>query len=311
MSSVTRISLFIVLSLALHLLSLSFNFMQSAKALEPARMGVDYVSRSADSFYPAPILKTSTRRVTQKQLQQVKKSIPVDPEKSEQVKLKDIRTKEIEPATLVSEFKKEKILPKAGVIATAVINSPVVKPITAPEPKKSPLIENAATEISVTVTETSMHEGDDPVFEDTAQKLSVPVSAVSEPQSGGVAALDQIKAKVPRSDQGTASLLRGQESINAPRQSSSALPRYDLNPSPHYPQVAKLRGWEGKVMFEVLILKNGRVGHLSILASSGYRSLDNAARKAINRWQFKPATSSGVSVDSQVKIPITFSLKDL
>ncbi|MFK5927739.1 MAG: energy transducer TonB [Desulfuromusa sp.] len=90
-----------------------------------------------------------------------------------------------------------------------------------------------------------------------------------------------------------------------------ALPRYDVNPVPHYPQVAKLRGWEGKVVFEVLILKNGRVGQLEVLASSGYRSLDSAARKAINRWKFSPATSFGVSIDSKVEIPVTFSLKDL
>ncbi|MDX2494376.1 MAG: energy transducer TonB [Desulfuromusa sp.] len=305
MSSVARISSFIVLSLALHLLSLSFNFMRPAQVFELTQVGIDYVSRSVDSFYPAPILKASTHRVTQKQRQQVKKSIPVSPESSV---LKHIRTKEIEPAPLVSELKVKEILPH--VIPVAIVESLPAQPIAKPEPSQSSSIENDALEEPLADAETSVPEDDDPAFDNAAQ-LPEPTFADSEFQGEESAAFDQIKSEILSTNHNLTSLLPGQERANDAQQSSNALPRYDLNPSPRYPQVAKLRGWEGKVVFEALILKNGRVGHLNVLASSGYRSLDNAARKAINRWQFKPALSSGVLVDSQVKIPITFSLKDL
>ncbi|MDX2493578.1 MAG: energy transducer TonB [Desulfuromusa sp.] len=307
MSSVARISSFIVLSLALHLLSLSFNFMRPAQVFESTQVGIDYVSRSADSFYPAPILKTSNHRVTQKQLQQVKTGIPVSPEGSK-VNLKHIRTKKIEPAPLVSELKEEIILPE--IIPVAIVDSPSATLGTIPELSKSSSVENDALEKPLAGVETSVSEDDDPALE-IAVQLSVPTSVDTEFQGAETVALDKDITEIPSANQDTVSLSLGQEGVNIAQQSTDAMPRYDLNPSPRYPKVAKLRGWEGQVVFEALILKSGRVGHLSILASSGYRSLDNAARKAINRWQFKPALSSGVSVDSQVKIPITFSLKDL
>lgn len=89
----------------------------------------------------------------------------------------------------------------------------------------------------------------------------------------------------------------------------TAQPRYAVNPKPEYPRVAKLRGWQGDVLFQVEVLASGRVGRVSLVASSGYRSLDRAARKALRRWVFKPATNMGVPVASEVRIPIHFALE--
>lgn len=89
----------------------------------------------------------------------------------------------------------------------------------------------------------------------------------------------------------------------------SALPRYDINPRPEYPRIAKTRGWEGVVLFDVLVRKDGRVGRMKMLSSSGYRSLDNAAKKVLRRWKFVPGTIMGIPVESQVKVPIRFSLQ--
>jgi periplasmic protein TonB len=44
--------------------------------------------------------------------------------------------------------------------------------------------------------------------------------------------------------------------------------------------------------------------------SSGYRSLDRAAAKAVRRWQFDPACSAGLAVASRVVVPIRFMLTD-
>jgi TonB family protein len=125
--------------------------------------------------------------------------------------------------------------------------------------------------------------------------------------SEGISTQDEVATD----NQKSASILNGQKKTNSSQGFRDALPRYDVNPPPRYPDVAKLRGWEGTVVFEALILTNGRVGPLNILASSGYRSLDNAARKAITRWKFSPATTFGQPIDSEVEIPVTFSLKDL
>lgn len=88
----------------------------------------------------------------------------------------------------------------------------------------------------------------------------------------------------------------------------SARPRYGHNPAPAYPQTARRRGWQGTVEFEVRVLSSGQVGELQLRTSSGYKSLDEAAHRAIERWRFSPATISGVAVESWVVIPVHFVL---
>ncbi len=87
-----------------------------------------------------------------------------------------------------------------------------------------------------------------------------------------------------------------------------AKPRYATNVPPGYPEIAHRKGWEGRVLLNVLVEADGDVADLNILESSGYRILDRAAYKAVSRWEFKPAVSFGRPVDSRVQIPINFSL---
>ncbi len=88
----------------------------------------------------------------------------------------------------------------------------------------------------------------------------------------------------------------------------TAQPRYGYNPAPAYPRLARDRGWEGTVEFKVRVLTNGKVGEVTLKNSSGYRSLDDAARKAIKRWRFDPAHRAGRMVESWVVIPVHFVL---
>jgi protein TonB len=96
----------------------------------------------------------------------------------------------------------------------------------------------------------------------------------------------------------------------AEKNEQKALPRLALNPLPQYPEIARRRGYEGIVELEVLVLSSGRVGAVDLLVSSGHRSLDLAARNAVRLWQFKPAISLGVPIDSRVVLPIKFVLDE-
>ena len=87
-----------------------------------------------------------------------------------------------------------------------------------------------------------------------------------------------------------------------------AQPRYGYNPAPAYPRVAHRRGWEGIAELNVKVLSNGRVGEVQLKNSSGYRSLDNAARRAILTWRFNPAIRYGREVESWVVVPVHFVL---
>jgi protein TonB len=87
-----------------------------------------------------------------------------------------------------------------------------------------------------------------------------------------------------------------------------ATPRYRSNPSPDYPIVSKRRHEEGSVQVNVTVSSDGRPLHVSLLKSSGYSLLDQAAIEAVRTWVFEPARASGIAVTSEVVVPVRFSL---
>lgn len=91
---------------------------------------------------------------------------------------------------------------------------------------------------------------------------------------------------------------------------SEMLPSHLRNPAPVYPRLAQERGEEGTVVVDVEVLASGRSGAVSVARSSGSMLLDEAARKAVRQWQFRPAHRQGRAVAVTVEIPITFRLID-
>jgi len=89
----------------------------------------------------------------------------------------------------------------------------------------------------------------------------------------------------------------------------SARPRYEENPPPPYPRVARRRGYEGGTLLRVEVLETGNVGGIEIATSSGFDVLDEAAVRAVKDWHFVPATKNGKRVRQWVVVPIRFSLK--
>lgn len=60
-----------------------------------------------------------------------------------------------------------------------------------------------------------------------------------------------------------------------------------------YPDSLQERGIGGKVSLWLLVLEDGRVGDVSIEASSGHPGLDSAAMSAGWRLEYRPACRSG------------------
>lgn len=77
-----------------------------------------------------------------------------------------------------------------------------------------------------------------------------------------------------------------------------------------YPEFAKKSGIEGKVWLEVEVFADGSVGAIEVKQSlmSGPNGLDRAAIKAVEQWEFSPATSGGKPVACWVTFPVSFSL---
>jgi protein TonB len=88
-----------------------------------------------------------------------------------------------------------------------------------------------------------------------------------------------------------------------------AIPIYDKNPSPEYPLIARRRGFQGTVVLEVMVDRNGRVGDLKVLKSSGYKVLDRAASASVRDWIFKPAIKGNEKIEMWVRVPVRFKLK--
>lgn len=81
--------------------------------------------------------------------------------------------------------------------------------------------------------------------------------------------------------------------------------------NPFYPLVARKKGWEGTVTFQIKLDQSGKVSGVALLESSGYEILDEEAAKAVGAWLYEPATNQdGNPIDCLIKVKITFALQN-
>ena len=85
---------------------------------------------------------------------------------------------------------------------------------------------------------------------------------------------------------------------------------YAHNPVPQYPERARRQGWEGTVILDVLITREGMPQKIEIKESSGFEILDKAAIQAVTGWRFQPARYGTTALEGWVKVPIVFRLSD-
>lgn len=85
-------------------------------------------------------------------------------------------------------------------------------------------------------------------------------------------------------------------------------PHFVYHPKPTYPLIARRHGWQGTVLLDLELLANGTVGKIKVAISSGYPSLDAAARKAVGKWRHVPVQRNGTPITKQANLPIHFRL---
>jgi len=84
---------------------------------------------------------------------------------------------------------------------------------------------------------------------------------------------------------------------------------YLHNPAPAYPEEARRRGEEGRVLLRVQVSPAGLPERVQVQSGSGSRTLDRVALAAVQRWRFVPARRGGVAVAGTVLVPLSFSLR--
>jgi len=87
-----------------------------------------------------------------------------------------------------------------------------------------------------------------------------------------------------------------------------AQPKYKQNPAPVYPSLARKRGWQGKVVLEVVILVDGSIEEVRLHSGSGFALLDKAAIASVGQWRFWPEMHDGKAVPSKVLVPVNYTL---
>lgn len=80
------------------------------------------------------------------------------------------------------------------------------------------------------------------------------------------------------------------------------------NIPPAYPEAAAMLHEQGRVMLLVHVAPDGRTAAVDVVESSGYLLLDRAAHDAVAKWRFRPATSNGAPIASEMPIEINFDL---
>ena len=82
----------------------------------------------------------------------------------------------------------------------------------------------------------------------------------------------------------------------------------ELSP-PSYPSLSRRLGEEGKLVLRVELDKNGHVSTASVIESSSYKRLDEAALAVVKTWRCNPALHNGQPVRAVALQPFNFVLQ--
>jgi periplasmic protein TonB len=93
----------------------------------------------------------------------------------------------------------------------------------------------------------------------------------------------------------------------APGEPCATRPKPKFRPSAQYTEEARQAHLEGTVVLSVVIAADGTMQKAEVERSLG-KGLDESALKAVQRWEFEPATYQGSPVAVRVYIPIAFKL---
>lgn len=133
---------------------------------------------------------------------------------------------------------------------------------------------------------------------------------VSDKESTFVPDIVDIPLALPKREDKQQVVKENQLPVSSLHESISfATPYYKKNRPPPYPLLARRKNYQGTVLLEVLVRRDGTVGSIRLSKSSGHETLDRTAIKEVEKWLFHPAKRGDELVEMWVKIPIRFQLK--
>lgn len=182
--------------------------------------------------------------------------------------------------------------------------TPAPRP-TSPVTPASPSVAAPSAEASPVLPESSADEA-------AAETVPAGTAVATGPPGGGISSADADSSAgtaggaTGRGKAGRRDGEDGEETAGLIK----ATPRYESNPLPPYPRVARQNHWQGTVRLRARISAAGDIEKVSLERSSGHQVLDQAALQGVRHWRFIPATRNGVPVASEVSIPVAFRLTE-
>ncbi len=76
---------------------------------------------------------------------------------------------------------------------------------------------------------------------------------------------------------------------------------------PAYPEEARRRNIEGRVMFQIVVDENGRVVEANVISAVPPGIFEEAAREAIMQWRYRPAKIRDRPVRIRMNAPVEFN----
>jgi TonB family protein len=77
---------------------------------------------------------------------------------------------------------------------------------------------------------------------------------------------------------------------------------------PRYPSAARRAGTEGRVVVRGIVRRDGTIDNVEVIRDLPY-GLGDAARQAVSRWRFRPATYRGEPIDVYYTVTVNFRLQ--
>ena len=167
------------------------------------------------------------------------------------------------------------------------VPAPVIKP-SPPTPVPSPSVQPSQ---APEPTKTQIEPLPEPVVTDSP----VPAIVLAKPQV----------VKSPVAHKASSAT----EASSAAKGAVQAEPDDLNNEPPEYPEESRAAREQGVVILRVGVTSAGYPATVSILKSSGYFRLDQAAKHAVLHWKFHPAMTAGIPISSEADVPVHFKLQ--
>lgn len=121
-----------------------------------------------------------------------------------------------------------------------------------------------------------------------------------------------LAATAPPRMEGKSAIAATAESAALPSAAAGSTAKaFGNNHKPVYPAYARRHGIEGRVVLNVTVTPDGKAEDVSVAQSSRYEVLDEAALEAVRKWRFHPARENGRAIESRLKVPVTFRLREV